>query len=77
MFYPFRHRENLMIHREEIDEDGFFHNMLTGLVFWGGAGIGKKDQDVSTGYASTCTLWDIRMGGQDVFFEEVLDFARW
>ncbi|KAL8965140.1 MAG: hypothetical protein Q9183_004008 [Haloplaca sp. 2 TL-2023] len=53
-------RKNLIIHQEEIDEDGFFHDMLTGIVCWGGAGIGRKDRQESTGYASTGTPWDVR-----------------
>lgn len=53
-------RKNLIIHQEEIDQDGFFHDMLTGLVCWGGAGIGRKDRQISTGYASTGTPWDVR-----------------
>lgn len=53
-------RKNLITHQEEIDEDEFFHDMLTGLVCWGGAGIGRKDREDSTGYASTGTPWDVR-----------------
>lgn len=53
-------RKNLITHQEEFDEDEFFHDMLTGLVCWGGAGIGRKDRADSTGYASTGTPWDVR-----------------
>ena len=53
-------RSNLIAHQEEIDEDEFFHDMLNGLVCWGGAGVGKKDREESTGYASTGTPWDVR-----------------
>ncbi|KAI4279704.1 MAG: hypothetical protein L6R35_006037 [Caloplaca aegaea] len=53
-------RKNLIIHQEEIDEDGFFHDMLTGLMCWGGAGIGTRDRQEFTGYASTGTPWDVR-----------------
>ena len=53
-------RKNLIIQQEEIDRDEFFHDVLTGLVCWGGAGIGRKDREASTGYASTGTPWDVR-----------------
>ncbi|KAL2870738.1 bZIP transcription factor [Aspergillus lucknowensis] len=53
-------RKNLIIHQEEYDEDEFFHDFLTGLVCWGGAGIGKRDRDTSTGFVSTGTPWDFR-----------------
>ena len=65
-------------HQEEIDGDELFHDMLTGLVCWGGAGIGKKDREASTGYASTGTPWDVRSWEARVwFFEEALGFIRW
>ncbi|RDK40671.1 hypothetical protein M752DRAFT_337180 [Aspergillus phoenicis ATCC 13157] len=51
---PFRTlRRNLITRQHDIDEDEFFDDMLSGLVCWGGAGIGKRDRQVSTGYAST------------------------
>jgi hypothetical protein len=53
-------RRNLITHQEVVDEDEFLHDMLTGLVCWGGAGIGKKDREISTGYVSTGTPWDVR-----------------
>ena len=53
-------RKNLVTHQEEIDEDEFFHDMLTGLVCWGGADIARKDREDSTGYALTGTPWDVR-----------------
>ena len=53
-------RKNLIIQQEEIDGDEFFHDVLTGLVCWGGAGIGRRDREASTGYASTGTPWDVR-----------------
>ncbi|KAL8650557.1 MAG: hypothetical protein Q9210_003749 [Variospora velana] len=53
-------RKNLIMHQEEIDEDGFFHDMLTGLMCWGGAGIGRRNRQEFTGYASTGTPWDVR-----------------
>ncbi|KAI9879313.1 MAG: hypothetical protein M1830_008964 [Pleopsidium flavum] len=63
-------RKNLITHQEEIDEDEFFHDMLTGLVCWGGAGIGRKDREDSTGYASTGTPWDVRSWEARVWFLE-------
>jgi hypothetical protein len=53
-------RNNLITRQEEFDEDEFFHDILVGLVCWGGSGVGKKDRDTSTGYASTGTPWDVR-----------------
>jgi len=61
-------RKNLITHQEEIDEDEFFQDMLTGLVCWGGAGIGRKDREDSTGYASTGTPWDVRSWEARVWF---------
>lgn len=58
---PFRTlRRNLITRQHDIDEDEFFEDMLSGLVCWGGAGMGKRDRQVSTGYASTGTPWDVR-----------------
>ena len=61
-------RKNLVTHQDEIDEDEFFHDMLTGLVCWGGAGVGRKDRDDSTGYTSTGTPWDVRSWEASVWF---------
>ena len=61
-------RKNLIIHQEEIDEDELFQDLLTGLVCWGGAGIGRKDREDSTGYASTGTPWDVRSWEARVWF---------
>jgi hypothetical protein len=61
-------RKNLITHQEEIDEDEFFQDVLTGLVCWGSAGIGKRDRQVSTGYASTGTPWDVRSWEARVWF---------
>ncbi|PWY93868.1 hypothetical protein BO94DRAFT_458570 [Aspergillus sclerotioniger CBS 115572] len=61
-------RKNLITHQKDIDEDDFFHDMLTGLVCWGGAGIGKRDRQLSTGYASTGTPWDVRSWEAKVWF---------
>ena len=61
-------RTNLITHQEEVDEDEFFQDMFTGLVCWGGAGIGRKDREDSTGYASTGTPWDVRSWEAKVWF---------
>ena len=61
-------RRNLITHLEEIDEDEFFQDMITGLVCWGGAGIGRKDREESTGNASTGTPWDVRSWEARVWF---------
>jgi hypothetical protein len=61
-------RKNLITHQEEVDEDEFFNDILTGLVCWGGAGIGRKDREVSTGYFSTGTPWDVRSWEAKVWF---------
>lgn len=61
-------RKNLITHQEEIDEDEFFQDMFTGLVCWGGAGIGRKDREDSTGYSSTGTPWDVRSWEARVWF---------
>ncbi|KAF3483215.1 uncharacterized protein GIQ15_02539 [Arthroderma uncinatum] len=53
-------RKNLILGQGEVDEDEFFHDILAGLACWGSAGIGKRDRQVSTGYASTGTPWDVR-----------------
>lgn len=61
-------RKNLIIHQGEVDEDEFFLDILTGLVCWGGAGIGRRDREESTGYASTGTPWDVRSWEARVWF---------
>lgn len=53
-------RDNLISHQDEFDEDEFCHDTLSGLVCWGGAGVGRRDQQESIGYASTGTPWDVR-----------------
>ena len=61
-------RKNLIANQAQVDEDGFFHDMLSGLVCWGGAGVGKRDRDESTGYASTGTPWDVRSWEAEIWF---------
>ncbi|EEQ30949.1 hypothetical protein McanMca71_003502 [Microsporum canis] len=63
-------RKNLITHQAEVDEDEFFFDMLSGLVCWGGAGIGRKDRDSSTGYASTGTPWDVRSWEAKAWFQQ-------
>ncbi|KAI9044341.1 uncharacterized protein KD926_000942 [Aspergillus affinis] len=66
---PFRTlRKNLILHQQEVNEDEFLHDLLTGLVCWGGAGLGRKDRNASTGYASTGTPWDNRSWEAKVWF---------
>ncbi|KAI3318255.1 hypothetical protein HD806DRAFT_526413 [Xylariaceae sp. AK1471] len=49
-------RTNLIKSIGSIDEDEFFHDSLSGLICWGGAGVGRRDRSgVGTG-----TPWDIR-----------------
>lgn len=53
-------RKNLIFNQRGLDDDEFFEDMLAGLVCWGGAGLGRKDRDESTGRASTGMPWDFR-----------------
>ncbi|EHK16206.1 uncharacterized protein TRIVIDRAFT_127331, partial [Trichoderma virens Gv29-8] len=61
-------RRNLIIHQNEIDEDEFLNDTLTGLVCWGGAGTTKRDPDSVTGHAVTGNLWDVRSWEAKVWF---------
>lgn len=53
-------RKNLIENGDAIRESELYHDLLNGLVCWGGAGVGKKDRDASTGRVSTGTPWDSR-----------------
>jgi hypothetical protein len=53
-------RRNLITNQKKFDEDEFCEDILAGLVCWGGAGVGQKDREASTGYASSGTPWDVR-----------------
>lgn len=53
-------RKNLITSGDAVDEDELFDDLLNGLVCWGGAGVGRRDRDCSTGYISTGTPWDNR-----------------
>lgn len=53
-------RKNLISCSSDFDEDGFFDDMLTGLLCWGGAGVTRADRAISTGQVSTGTPWDSR-----------------
>lgn len=53
-------RRNLICSFDTVHEEELYHDLLNGLMCWGGAGVGKKDRDASTGRASTGTPWDSR-----------------
>lgn len=53
-------RKNLIRSGDAVDEEELYHDLLNGLVYWGGAGVGRRDRDCSTGYISTGTPWDSR-----------------
>lgn len=53
-------RKNLIYSGDAVHEEELYHDLLNGLVCWGGAGVGKKDRDTSTGQVSTGTPWDSR-----------------
>ena len=53
-------RKNLITNGCTVDEDELFDDLLNGLICWGGAGVGQKDRDCSTGKVSTGTPWDNR-----------------
>ncbi|KAL9609845.1 MAG: hypothetical protein Q9167_005412 [Letrouitia subvulpina] len=53
-------RKNLIKNADAVDEDELFDDLLNGLVCWGGAGVGRRDRDSSTGRTSTGTPWDGR-----------------
>ncbi len=53
-------RKNLIKSGDAVDEEELYHDLLNGLVCWGGAGVGRRDRDCSTGYISTGTPWDSR-----------------
>ncbi|KAI3392031.1 hypothetical protein diail_6327 [Diaporthe ilicicola] len=53
-------RKNLIGCGDAINEEELYHDVLDGLLCWGGAGVAKSDRDTSTGYVSTGTPWDSR-----------------
>lgn len=53
-------RKNLLKKTENFDEDELCDDMLDGLICWGGAGIGTRERNCSTGNISTGTPWDCR-----------------
>jgi hypothetical protein len=53
-------RKNLIRSGDSVDEEEFYNDLLNGLVCWGGAGVGRRDKDCSTGTTSTGTPWDSR-----------------
>jgi hypothetical protein len=66
---PFRQlRKNLILRHDEINPEEFLRDVVTGLVCWGGGGLGRKDRDASTGDASVGTPWDHRSWEAKVWF---------
>ena len=53
-------RKNWIKNQNTVNEEELYDDLLDGLVCWGGAGIGRRDRDSSTGYTSTGTPWDSR-----------------
>ncbi|KND93764.1 hypothetical protein TOPH_01949 [Tolypocladium ophioglossoides CBS 100239] len=53
-------RRNLIKNKGAVDKSELYDDLLNGLVCWGGAGVGRRDRDCSTGYISTGTPWDSR-----------------
>ena len=61
-------RRNLIKNRDSIDEDELYDDLLNGLKCWGGAGVGKRDRNISTGHISTGSPWDGRSWEARVWF---------
>ena len=61
-------RKNLIINADVIDEDELYDDLLNGLICWGGAGVGRRDRDSSTGRTSIGTPWDGRSWEARVWF---------
>ncbi|PYH45891.1 bZIP transcription factor [Aspergillus saccharolyticus JOP 1030-1] len=61
-------RKNLLMHHDELDEDELFDDLITGLVCWGGAGMGRRDRHDSIGCHPTGTPWDVRSWEAKVWF---------
>lgn len=53
-------RKNLIKCGDALDEEELWDDLLNGLICWGGAGVGRRDRDSSTGHISTGTPWDSR-----------------
>lgn len=59
--FPFpTFRKNALKGAILLDEDEFFLDATSGIICWGGAGVGKGDRKNGTGRASTGTPWDHR-----------------
>ncbi|RAH50030.1 bZIP transcription factor [Aspergillus brunneoviolaceus CBS 621.78] len=61
-------RRNLLLRQADLDEDEFMDDIISGLVCWGGAGMGKRDRQVSVGRHPTGTPWDVRSWEAKVWF---------
>ncbi|GAM88543.1 hypothetical protein ANO11243_065760 [Dothideomycetidae sp. 11243] len=53
-------RKNLILNGFDVDDEQLYFDLLNGLVFWGGAGISRRDRNINTGNVSTGTPWDYR-----------------
>lgn len=53
-------RKNLVTDQHKVPIDDMFEDLMEGLVCWGGAGVGRRDRESSTGRASTGAPWDGR-----------------
>ncbi|KAL8740923.1 MAG: hypothetical protein Q9190_006418 [Brigantiaea leucoxantha] len=61
-------RKNLIESADTVNEDELYDDLLNGLVCWGGAGVGRRDRDSSTGHTSSGTPWDGRSWEARVWF---------
>ncbi|KAK7732542.1 hypothetical protein SLS53_008428 [Cytospora paraplurivora] len=53
-------RKNLVTNQHKYTIEEMFEDLMEGLVCWGGAGVGRRERDSSTGRASTGAPWDGR-----------------
>lgn len=53
-------RKNLIINQDKVSEEEICHDMMEGLICWGGVGISERDREGSNGRTSTGAPWDSR-----------------
>ncbi|GAB7349563.1 hypothetical protein MBLNU459_g0258t1 [Dothideomycetes sp. NU459] len=53
-------RKNLILSRGIVDDDELYHDLLTGLICWGGTDVSRRDRYCSSGYVSTGISSDSR-----------------